>query len=172
MKQRYVDLYMDLAKRISDMSVAERLKVGCVVVKDNAIISFGWNGTPSGWDNRCEQKDWMPADAPSQYSEEEIQTIWPYVEYSDFNPDAIINRYRLKTKPEVLHAERNALDKLAKSNTSGDKSFLFVTHSPCLECAKSIYGTGISHVFYRENYRSDDGIEFLKKCGVDVTKVS
>ena len=78
--------------------------------------------------------------------------------------------YRLKTKPEVLHAESNAIAKLAKSNNSGLGADLFVTHSPCIECAKLIYQSGIGRVFYGENYRDDAGINFLAKSGVTVTK--
>jgi dCMP deaminase len=80
-------------------------------------------------------------------------------------------RYRLKTKPEVLHAESNAIAKLAKSNNSGIGADLFVTHSPCLDCAKLIYQSGISRVYYGANYRDDAGIKFLEKSGVTVTKI-
>jgi dCMP deaminase len=77
----------------------------------------------------------------------------------------------LKTNPEVLHAERNALDKLTRCNMSGLGSTMYITHAPCLECAKSIYGSGISQVFYNVDYRSEDGIHFLRKCGVSIEKL-
>jgi dCMP deaminase len=80
-------------------------------------------------------------------------------------------RYRLKTKPEVLHAESNAIAKLAKSNNSGLGATLFVTHSPCIECAKLIYQSGINSVYYNENYRDDSGVKFLEKSGVEVNKI-
>jgi dCMP deaminase len=81
-------------------------------------------------------------------------------------------RYRLKTKPEVLHAERNALDKLAKNGGVGGKdAVMFSTHAPCMECAKSIYGAGITELYYKDDYRSVDGIYFLKKCGLSVHKL-
>jgi len=129
---------MDVAERTAQLSHAVRLKVGAIVVKDDRIISIGYNGMPAGWDNNCED---------------------------------VLEDDMLKTKPEVLHAERNALDKLAKGNEGGLGSTMFITHAPCLECAKSIYGAGISQVFYRDSYRSEDGIQFLTKCSVTVTQI-
>jgi dCMP deaminase len=143
MKEKLVRAYMKTAETFAELSHARRLHVGAIVVKDDRIISIGYNGMPAGWDNNCEDE----------------------VQY----PDA--EGVTLKTKPEVLHAERNALDKLAKGNEGGAGSTMFVTHAPCLECAKSIYGAGIQQVFYGEEYRSTDGIEFLKKCGVEITQV-
>lgn len=143
MKQKYIDLYMDWARRAAELSHAKRLHVGAVIVKDDTVISYGYNGMPAGWDNNCEEKVWTQD-----------------------------GDYSLKTKPEVLHAERNALDKLAKrGGVGGDNASMFVTHAPCLECAKSIYGAGIKEVYYREQYRSLDGIEFLEKCGVKVERL-
>jgi dCMP deaminase len=81
-------------------------------------------------------------------------------------------RYRLKTKSEVLHAESNAIAKLAKSNNSGIGADLFVTHAPCLDCAKLVYQSGISRVYYGENYRDDAGLNFLTKSGIEVNKIS
>jgi dCMP deaminase len=80
-------------------------------------------------------------------------------------------RYALKTKPEVLHAETNAIAKLAKSTESGADAVLFVTHAPCLDCAKLVYQSGINSVYYRNSYRNEDGINFLKKCNVEVNKI-
>lgn len=133
---------MDWALRTAQLSHARRLQVGAVIVKDDSVISYGYNGMPAGWDNNCED--------------------------DLYQQDGSVG---LKTKPEVLHAERNALDKLAKrGGLGGNNAAMFTTHAPCLECAKSIYGAGISQVFYGEEYRSDDGIYFLKKCGVKVEK--
>lgn len=164
-----IEFYMNMAKECATMSRAVRLQVGAVIVKNNNILSFSWNGTPAGWDNCCESREWM-TDAGGWLDPEEIEERWPYVEYSDYD-DSIIGRYRLKTKPEVLHAERNALDKLAKSNESGEGATLFVTHAPCLECAKSIYSVGIKEVFYLNDYRSTEGVEFLRKCQIEVMKM-
>ena len=152
--------HMTAAEAYADLSHARRLKVGAIITKDDRVISIGYNGTPAGWDNNCEFKDY-----PDK---------WTKNEYVDFDyplqePDGTY--YRLKTRPEVLHAERNALDKLAKGNEGGAGATMFITHAPCLECAKSIYGAGIQQVFYGEEYRSTDGIEFLKKCGVEVEQV-
>ena len=131
---------MDWAKRTADLSHARRLNVGAVIVKDDTVISYGYNGMPAGWDNDCEDQI---------YEEDGFHIT-------------------LKTKPEVLHAESNAIAKLAKSHNSGLGADLFVTHSPCIECAKLIYQSGISRVWYGENYRDDTGIKFLKKSGVTV----
>jgi dCMP deaminase len=131
MKERVKSLYMDMAQRAAQMSRANRLKVGCLVVKDDNIISFSWNGTPAGWDNDCEDETNI-------------------------------------TKPEVIHAEANAVSKLAKNAASGSGATMFITHAPCMECAKLIYGAGITNVLYRNQYRSDAGIEFLIKCNVTV----
>lgn len=149
MKQKFIDLYMDWAKRVSELSHARRLHVGAVIVKDDTVISYGYNGMPAGWENDCE---------------DEVVEM-----YSGF--EGAIHRTVLKTKSEVLHAESNAIAKLAKSNNSGLDADIFITHSPCIECAKLIYQSGIRRVFYGENYRDDTGIEFLEKSGVEVLKI-
>ena len=176
MKERLKQAYMDVAHRFAELSHARRLHVGAIVVKDDRIISIGYNGMPAGWNNDCEDRDYMSSDAGGWLNPEEIYERWPYEEEVELvDPDdgiiKMTRRYRLKTKPEVLHAERNALDKLAKGNEGGLGSVMFITHAPCLECAKSIYGAGISQVFYSEDYRADDGINFLKKCGIKVEKL-
>lgn len=133
---------MTIAETVATMSHAKRLQVGAIVVKDDRVISMGYNGMPSGWDNDCED----------------------IVQHSD---DTI----SLKTKPEVLHAESNAIAKLAKSNDSGNGADIFITHAPCIECAKLIYQSGISRVLYGTGYRSDAGINFLKTSGVIVEQI-
>ena len=145
MKPKFIYAYMKTAETFAELSHARRLHVGAIVVKDDRIISIGYNGMPAGWDNNCEY---------------EVET--------EAGDDVKIV---LKTRPEVLHAESNAIAKLAKSNEGGLGATMFVTHAPCLECAKSIYGAGISHVFYRDSYRSEDGIQFLTKCGVSVEQI-
>ena len=162
MKQKFIDLYMDWASRCGQLSHAIRLNVGAVIVKDDTVISYGYNGMPAGWDNDCEYKDYdLARDFNGNYFPNS-EKDYPLVDAQ--------GRYRLKTKPEVLHAESNAIAKLAKSNNSGLGADLFVTHSPCIECAKLIYQSGIGRVFYGENYRDDAGINFLAKSGVTVTK--
>ena len=142
---------MKVAETYAQLSSANRLQVGAIVVKDDRIISIGYNGMPSGWDNNCEYvADVHPSD--SRY------------DYNHFNKE-------LKTKPEVLHAETNAIAKLAKSAESGDGASIFITHAPCLDCAKLVYQSGINSVYYRNSYRDEDGINFLEKCKVKVTKV-
>ena len=175
MKQKYIDLYMDWADRTAQLSHARRLQVGAVIVKDDSVISYGYNGTPACWDNNCEDKEYMSGDAGGWLDFEEIQERWPFEETltvandnESFEVDA---RYRLKTKPEVLHAESNAIAKLAKSNNSGMGASIFITHAPCLDCAKLIYQSGIGHVLYRNSYRDTSGIEFLEKSSVVVEQL-
>jgi len=142
-KQKYINAHMAVAETYASLSTAVRLKVGAIVVKDNRVISIGYNGMPAGWDNNCE---------------DEIQY-----------PDA--EGITLKTKPEVLHAETNAIAKLARSSESGLSAAIFVTHAPCLDCAKLIYQSGISTVYYRNTYRDNNGVEFLLKGGIDVKQI-
>ena len=135
MKEKYIGTYMKVAQLFAEHSSAKRKKVGAVIVKDDRIISIGYNGMPAGWDNQCE--------------------------------DPIHDNYggmALITKPEVLHAESNAIAKLAKSTESGEGATMFVTCAPCLDCAKLIYQSGITEVYYAEDYRSDEGVNFLNKC--------
>ena len=134
---------MKAAQVYAELSTAERLQVGCVIVKDNTIIGIGYNGMPSGWDNVCET-----------------------VKFKDFTGTVL-----MKSKPEVLHAETNAIAKVSRSSNSTDNAYLFVTHAPCLECAKLIYQSGIKSVFYRDTYRSEEGIKFLQKCNVEVKQI-
>jgi len=139
MKQKHIEAYMKTAEVFAECSTAKRLHVGAIIVKDERIISIGYNGTPSGWDNNCE--DFLSNDG------EVIQNV-------------------TKTKPEVLHAETNAIAKLAKFDGSGSGSVLFVTHAPCLDCAKLVFQAGISSVYYRNSYRNNDGVDFLAKAGL------
>ncbi len=155
---------MKTAEVFAELSHAQRLHVGAIVVKDDRIISIGYNGMPAGWDNNCEDKEYMDRDAGGWLNPDEIYERWPHV---DNNGD----RYRLKTKPEVLHAETNAIAKLAKSTESGSGATMFITHSPCLDCAKLIYQSGINKVFYRDDYRNANGVDFLTKSGVWVEKL-
>ena len=142
MKQKLLDAYMKTAETFAECSTAKRLHVGAIVVKDDRIISIGYNGMPSGWDNDCED--------------------------IKINNDG---QYELKTKPEVLHAETNAIAKLAKSNESGLGATMFITHSPCMDCAKLVYQSGINTVYYRNSYRDENGIQFLEKAGVKIEKI-
>ena len=156
MKKKWLDAFMDTAERFAQLSSATRLKVGAVVVKDNRIISIGYNGMPSGWTNECEYK---------VYANE-----WT-VDLLDWNYQDDTGLYNLKTKDEVIHAEANAISKLANSGDSGNGAVLFCTHAPCIHCAKLIYGAGISKVYYRESYRDTIGVDFLEKCNIEVEHV-
>ncbi len=160
---------MKTAETFAELSHARRLHVGAIIVKDDRIISIGYNGMPAGWDNNCEDKEWMDRDAGGWLNPDEIYERWPLVEYNEDAEEEY--RYRLKTKPEVLHAETNAIAKLAKSTESGLDATMFITHAPCLDCAKLIFQSGIRGVFYRDAYRSEDGIQFLKQSGVQVEQM-
>jgi len=135
--------YMDVAERFAELSTARRLKVGAIIVKDNRIISIGYNGMPSGWDNNCEH-----------------EATWPTGEV----------RF-LETKAEVIHAEANAISKLASSNESGKDADIFITHAPCMQCAKLIYGSKIKNVYFKNIYKTDDGVNFLKACNIGVEQI-
>ena len=123
--------YMSMAKIWAENSYCQRRKVGALIVKNNMIISDGYNGTPSGFENVCEDEDGF-------------------------------------TKPYVLHAEANAITKIARSNNNSDGATLYVTASPCIECAKLIIQAGIKRVVYAEKYRLTDGIDLLERAGVEV----
>lgn len=168
MKSRMLEYYMDVALRTAQLSRAQRLQVGCVIVKDDNIISYGWNGTPPGWDNTCEEVEWC--NAGGWLSPEEIEEGWPYTgTYLDAKGNEISGRYRLKTKPEVIHAEANALLKLAGSHNSSVGATMFLTHAPCIECAKLVSAAKIGQLYYRSQYRSDDGLKLLEKTGLKIT---
>tara|TARA_A100001035_G_scaffold232926_1_gene195471 strand:+ start:66 stop:500 length:435 start_codon:yes stop_codon:yes gene_type:complete len=137
--------HMQTANVYAKLSPAKRLKVGCILVKENRIVSIGYNGTPSGWSNECE--------------------------YPSKRGALTGNVIELKTKPEVLHAETNAIAKVARSTESAEGATLYTTHAPCLECSKLIYQSGISAVYYEKEYRTDTGVKFLKKSGIPVFKM-
>lgn len=157
MKQKFLEAHMKVAEVYAELSSAKRLHVGAIIVKDDRIVSIGYNGMPSGWNNDCEDKvyatEWSIDNNEWEYREEDGTA------------------YNLRTKPEVLHAETNAIAKLAKSTESGLGATLFVTHAPCLDCAKLVYQSGINSVFYRNSYRDENGIRFLEKAGVKVEKI-
>jgi dCMP deaminase len=142
-KKKFLDLYMTLAQETAKLSHARRLKVGSVIVKDHRVISLGYNGMPAGWDNVCEIEIKQPVD-----------------------------RVDYVTKDEVIHAEANAIIKLARDGESGKDATLFLTHAPCIHCAKMIFGAGISKVYYKEDYRDDSGKQFLIRSGVDICKLN
>ena len=153
---------MDVAERFAELSSARRLHVGAIVVKDDRIISIGYNGMPAGWDNNCENTEYVGSD-------EQIPSPDEMKRFGFTGTDS--GWYRLKTKPEVLHAETNAIAKLAKSNESGMGATMFITHAPCLDCAKLIYQSGIGSVLYRNAYRDTSGVTFLEKSGIQVTQI-
>ncbi len=132
---KWDNAHLEVAKTYAQLSSARRMKVGAVIVKDNRIISIGYNGMPSGWDNNCE---------------DEI----------GITPSTLI------TKKEVLHAESNAITKVAKSTESAEGAVLYTTCAPCIDCAKLIHQAGIQRVVFGHNYKSEEGLTFLDKCGI------
>jgi dCMP deaminase len=148
MKEKFKSIYMKVAKDFADLSHARKLKVGAIIVKDNRIISFGYNGMPTGWDNECEE-------IRTEEGEYDVH-VW------------------YKTKPEVIHAEMNAIAKVASSTESSEGASMFCTHTPCTECAKMIVQAGIKEVFIGEVYESDaykSGEDLLEESGVRVELV-
>jgi dCMP deaminase len=125
MKTKYIRAHLEVARIYGKLSSAKRLQVGCIIVKDDRIISIGYNGMPTGGSNICEENN--------------------------------------KSKPEVLHAETNAITKLAKSTESGQDSYMFCTFAPCVDCAKLILQSGIKEFHYENDYKNLDGIKLLKK---------
>ena len=125
--------YIEMAEIWAKNSYCKRRQVGALLVKDNMIISDGYNGTPSGFENVCEENG--------------------------------------VTKPYVLHAEANAISKVAKSGNSSSGATLYVTASPCIECAKLIIQSGIKRVVYKDEYRLTDGVDLLKRAGIEVVKL-
>lgn len=133
-KQKSFDQrYLQMARIWAENSYCERRKVGALLVKDRMIISDGYNGTPSGFENICEDEN-------------------------------------NKTKPYVLHAEANAITKVAQSNNSSHGATLYVTSSPCVECSKLIIQSGIKRVVFSDAYRLQDGMELLKKANIDIVQ--
>jgi dCMP deaminase len=134
-KQALLDYrYLRMARIWAENSYCKRRQVGALLVKDKMIISDGYNGTPSGFENNCEDEEG-------------------------------------KTKPYVLHAEANAITKVAKSNNSSENATLYVTSSPCLECSKLIIQAGISRVVFSDSYRLNDGIELLKRASIEIVQI-
>ena len=127
--------YLEMAAVWAKNSYCKRRQVGAILVKNNMIISDGFNGTPSGFENICEDENDV-------------------------------------TKPYVLHAEANAITKVARSNNSSENSTLYITSSPCLECAKLIIQSGIKRVVFSDNYRTSDGVELLKRAGIEVVSIN
>jgi dCMP deaminase len=132
--QKFDDRYLEMATIWAKNSYCKRRQVGALIVKDKMIISDGYNGTPSGFENVCEDENGV-------------------------------------TKPYVLHAEANAISKVAKSGNSSEGSTLYVTASPCIECSKLIIQAGIKRVVYRDEYRLTDGVDLLRRAGIEVEKV-
>jgi dCMP deaminase len=148
-------VYINVAKEISSLSKCRRAKVGAIIVNNGNIVSMSYNGTIAGEDNSCEDKQYMSEDAGGWLDSEMVDDIWPYEDSE--------GRYALVTKKEVIHAEMGAILKAAKSGYPVEGSTLYLTLSPCKDCAKLIIQSGVSRVVYSKDYRDLSAIEYLKK---------
>jgi len=140
-KPKYFPMYWQVVEAAANQSVATRHKVGAVVVTASGMLSIGFNGMPSGMDNCCEST-----------------LVWDEV-----SPG--VTQQRPKTNPEVIHAERNAIDKMTREGVSTQGSILFVSRAPCFECAKAIHGLGLAGIFYEEDHDDMTGVDLLKRTG-------
>lgn len=161
MTPKFVNLYMRIAETVAETSSAIRSKVGAVAVKDHRILSIGYNGTLPGASNECEYREYLAGS--NWVSFDVAKGIWD-------DPDTQAH-YRLVTKPEVMHAEANCLLKMARDGEAAAGADIFLTLSPCVECAKMMKVAGIKKVWYREAYRNTEGIEFLKAQNIKIEQV-
>jgi dCMP deaminase len=167
MKPKFQKLFSEMAASVAKLSYSRILHVGAIIVKNDRVISMGYNGMPAGWENNCEDIVW-DSGAGGWLDPEEFDKQYPHEAWHEEAGRNV--RYSLKTKREALHAESNAIAKLAKTDGGGDGADIFITHAPCIDCAKLIYQSGISRVFYDNNYKNDTGIKFLKQSGIKVIK--
>lgn len=166
MKDKFINAYIKTAETFAKLSSAKRAKVGAIIVKDDRIISIGYNGMPSGWTNECETTERIN-DVPHMREE---YIAKGYLMHT--GGDAVY-WHKFSTKPEVLHAEANAIAKVAQSNESSKDAVIFCTHMPCIECAKLIHQSGISAVYFKEDYDAakGSGRDFLDKSNILLHKV-
>jgi dCMP deaminase len=161
-------IYMQIAYQTAKLSYAERRKVGCIIVKDEQIVSFGYNGTPHGFENACEEVEIVEVEASYANNPDLVNLL---------EDDGFIcsgeccKKKTYTTKREVLHAESNAITKLAKSTMTSNGADLYTTTAPCFDCSKLIIQAGIKRVFFAEDYRDMSGIELLTKAGIEVKEV-
>lgn len=159
---------MQIAYQTAKLSYAERRKVGCIIVKDEQIVSFGYNGTPHGFENACEEVEVIKIEA----SYKDTPDIVNDLEDDGFIcNDGCCTKKVYTTKREVLHAESNAITKLAKSTMTSDGADLYTTTAPCFDCSKLIIQAGIKRVFFSEDYRDMSGVELLKSADIEVNEV-
>ncbi len=142
MKEKHALMYMEIAEVVAKQSHAVRLKVGAVAVNNNRILSIGYNGTPPGWDNVCEDRILAPS-----------------------------GEYVLVTKPEVIHAESNCILKMARDGQAAEGADLFITYAPCVECSKLIATAGFKRVWYRHQYRDTAGLTMLATNNIETLQI-
>lgn len=141
-KEKYFPLYWRMVEAAAAESLSERHQVGAIVVTPTGMISVGWNGTPSGLDNCCESREIVMEDGKARY----------------------------KSKPETIHAERNAIDKMTRQGVPTSGSVLFVSRAPCFECGKALHGLGLKYILYQEDHDDMRGVELLRATGTPTIK--
>ncbi len=156
-------VYMQMAYQTAKLSYAERRRVGCIIVKDEQIVSFGYNGTPHGFDNTCESDHIVNYENP----DDALDLIDQGYECDS----GCCTKTGAITKKEVLHAESNAITKLAKSTMTSIDADLYTTTAPCFDCAKLIIQAGIKRVYFAEDYRDMSGVALLEKAGIETKEV-
>lgn len=166
MKDKEIKLFMRMAHDVAKLSTAIKHKVGCIIVTTDNSHVLGYNGTPADWSNECEYRVYQD-DVPVHLMSYQL------VLENKFNLiDDDGRKYLLKSKDEVLHAEINAVAKLARGTISSVDSTAFITLAPCLECAKLLYQSGVSRVYYSNIYRNRAGIDFLEQCNVPCKRIT
>ena len=169
-KDRHDESYMEIARVIAKRSYAKKKQVGAIIVKNRAIISDGYNGTPAGFDNECEIPLYdRGLGYPDPETEDWLDTMT--AEQREIEVAKMYKPIGWHTKPHVLHAEANAITKLARSTNSSEGSTLYLTWSPCLECAKLIIQAGIRRVVVGEHYKKPEGMILLEKAKVKITRL-
>lgn len=169
MKPKWIKMYLDMAIRAAEESHAVRLKVGAIFVSVDGVMSMGINGLPEGGDNECEIREYMQPDAGGWLDLCEMEENWPYIDGTW--ETGHIKRYRLKTRPDVSHAEENVYSKMLRAGISAKGGTLFITHAPCINCSRQIKNSGTAEVFYANDYRDLDGVNYLIRNGVKVTRI-
>jgi len=164
-------VYMKIAYDVAELSYAKRRKVGCVVVKDHQIVSFGYNGTPGGFDNSCEHEHTHVVEVDGGYAKNPEACKALEDDGYFCNTNGVCGKIEFETKREVLHAESNAITKIAKSTLSSEGADLYTTTTPCFECSKLIIQSGIKRVFFTEDYRDMSGQDLLKQAGIEIVHI-
>lgn len=160
MKSKHQQMYMRIAEAVAETSSSKRLKVGAVAVKNNQVLGTGYNALPAGLDGDMEDKVYFTGGG------------WVDLDPEEYPYEDMFGQYKLVTRPEVRHAEKNLILSLAKSTESARGASIFLTHSCCKMCAMDLVDVGITHVYYKHKYRCDLGLKYLITSGVQVYQIN